>query len=196
MAGLFEDMNWTDGQINPSGIATEVYYIPKSDIETFPVVAASPTTAATNVQLSGDFVLKTDKRWFRLHSTQGKGELTFEAVGEKECKMFLNKGKFSFPDLNDAAKSHAKQALNSSLAYCVKLPHQTEKRYIILGDADYDTESKPTGNSGAEPGSAKGLNFEVEAPGFTPLPGYTGEIICTGETLDCATGVWTDNLLV
>ncbi len=191
MAGLFENMGWTDGQINPSGIGTEVYYIPKSDIATFPTIAASPTTAATNVQLSGDFVLKATKTWFRLHSTQGKGEVTFESTGEKECKMFVNKGKFSFPDINDAAKSHAKQAINSSLVYCVKLPHQSEKRYVILGDADYDTESKPTGNSGAEPGSAKGLSFEVECPSFTPLPGYTGDIVLTDGTLDCATGVFT-----
>lgn len=196
MAGLFENMGWTDGQINPSGISTEVYYIPKSDIETFPSVVASPATASANVMLSGDFVLKADKRWFKLHSTQGKGEVTFEVTGEKECKMMINKGKFSFPDLSDAAKSHAKQAANSSLVYVVKLPHQSESRYVVLGDKDYDSEVKVSGASGAEPGSAKGLTIEVEVPAFTPLPGYSGDIITTGQTLDCATGVWTANALV
>jgi len=190
---LFENMGWTDGQINPSGIGTEVYYIPKSDLAVggFPSVVAAPATAAENVQLSGDFTLKALKTWFRLHSTQGKGDVTFEPVGEKECKMVINKGKFSFPDISNAAKSHAKQALNPSLIYCVKLPHQSEKRYLIIGDADYDTESKVTGNSGAEPGSAKGLTFEVECPSFTPLPGYTGDIVLSDGTLDCATGVFT-----
>jgi hypothetical protein len=188
---IFTDMPWTDGQVNPSGIATELFYIPKSDIATFPVVVAAPATPGENVQLSGDFALKAGKTWFRLHSTQGKGEVTFEPIGEKECKLFMNKGKFVFPDISDAAKSHAKQSANSSLVYCTKLPHQSEKRYVILGDLDYDTETKPSGASGGEPGSQKGLTLEVEVPCFTPLPGYAGDIVLSNGTLDCATGVFT-----
>lgn len=189
--GLFADMTWTDGQVNPSGIATELFWIPKSDIATFPVVAAAPGTPAANVLLAGDFVLKPGKTFFRMHSTQGKGEVTFEPLGEKECKLFMNKGKFLFPDISDAAKSHAKMAANSSIVYVVKLPHQSEKRYVVLGDADYDTETKPGGNSGGEPGSQKGLNIEVEVPSFTPLPNYAGDIVLSDGTLDCATGVFT-----
>lgn len=193
MAGLFENMVWTDGQVNPSGIATELYYIPKSDIATFPTVAAAPATATANVNLNGDFVLKATKTWFKLSSIQGKGEVSFEPIGEKSCVMFKNKLKYAFPDITDAAKSHAKQAANSNLVYIVKLPHQSEKRYIVIGDSDYDTETKPTGNSGAEPGSSKGLTGEIECPSFTPLPGYTGDIVLSDGTLDCATGVFTTN---
>jgi hypothetical protein len=189
--GLFTDMGWTDGQVNPSGIATELFYIPKSDIATFPVVAATPATPTANVLLVGDFGLKAGKTWFRLHSTQGKGEVTFEPIGEKECKLFMNKGKIVFPDISDAAKSHAKQSVNSSLVYIAKLPHQSEKRYVVLGDLDYDTESKISGASGGEPGSQKGLTIEVEVPCFTPLPNYAGDIVLSDGTLDCATGVFT-----
>jgi len=190
--GLFADMLWADGQVNPSGIATELFYIAKSDIAAWPTVAASPATPAANVALVGDFTLVAGKTWFRLHSTQGKGELNFEAIGEKECKLFLNKGKFMFPDISDAAKSHAKQSANSSIVYVVKLPHQSEKRYVVLGDVDYDSEVKITGQSGGEPGSQKGITIEVEIPCFTPLPGYAGELVLTDGTLDCVTGVFTE----
>jgi hypothetical protein len=103
----------------------------------------------------------------------------------------MNKGKIVFPDISDAAKSHAKQSVNSSLVYIAKLPHQSEKRYVVLGDLDYDTESKISGASGGEPGSQKGLTIEVEVPCFTPLPNYAGDIVLSDGTLDCATGVFT-----
>jgi len=189
--GLFTDMTWADGQANPSGIATELFYIPKSDIKTFPVVVAGPATPLANVLLAGDFGLFPTKTWFRLHSTQGKGEVNFEPTGEKECKVFLNKGKFSFPDISDAARSHAKVTLNSSMIYIAKLPHSSEKRYVVLGDIDYDSEVKISGTSGGEPGSAKGLTIEVEVPCFTPLPNYDGVILLSNGSLDCTTGVFT-----
>lgn len=189
--GLFSDMNWPDGKVNPSGIATEVYYIPKSDIATFPVVSAAPASAADNVNLSGDFELEAGKTWFRLHSTQGKGKVTFEKTGEKESSMVLNKGMFSFPDIDEAAKNLAKLSINSSVVFVAKLPHQTEKRFVCLGHADYDSEVKVTGDSGDAPGSSKGLSIEVEVPDFTPLPGYTGDIVLSDGTLDCETGVFT-----
>ena len=103
----------------------------------------------------------------------------------------MNKGKALFPDISAAARSHAKQSANSNLVYIFKLPHQSEKRYVVLGDADYDTETKPQGTSGGEPGSQKGLTIDVEVPCFTPLPNYGGDIVLSDGTLDCTTGVFT-----
>lgn len=191
MAGIFQDMNWPDGKVNPSGIATELFYIPKSDIATFPEVAAAPATASENVSLSGDFVLAAGKTWYRLHSTQGKGKVSFEKIGEKEAGMVMNKGTFKFPDIDDAAKNLAKGTINSSVVFIAKLPHQTEKRYVVLGHIDYDSEVKVTGDSGDAPGSDKGITIEVEVPDFTPLPNYAGDIVLSDGTLDCSTGVFT-----
>jgi hypothetical protein len=191
MPGIFEDMNWPDGKVNPSGIATELFYIPKSDIETFPEVSAVPATAGENVSLSGDFVLKTGKTFYRLHSTQGKGKVKFEKTCEKECAMVLNKGTFKFPDVDDAAKNLAKGTINSSVVFVAKLPHQSEKRYVVLGHIDYDSEVKVNGDSGDAPGSDKGITVEVEVPDFTPLPNYTGLLELSGGSLDCSTGVFT-----
>lgn len=188
MADIFEDMQWADGKINPSGIATELFYIPKSHIKTFPGSVADPASATENVTLAGDFELESGKKWFRLHSTQGKGKVTFEKIGEKECGMVLNKGTFKFPDIDDAAKNLAKNSINSSIIFVAKLPHQTEKRYVVLGNIDYDSEVKVNGDSGDEPGSTKGLTIEVEVPDWTPLPNYEGQLMLTDGLLDCSTG--------
>ena len=132
MAGIFESLPWSDGKINPSGIKTEVFFIPKSDIATFPGMTATPITALANVSLDGDFVLKTGKTWKRLYTTQGKGKVDFEPIGEKDCKMFTVKGSFQFPDLDNAAKNLAKSAVNANMIYIVNLPHETEKRYVVI----------------------------------------------------------------
>ena len=184
-------MTWPDGKVNPSGIATELFYIPKSDIATFPTVKGTPTSAAENVMLSGDFELVTGQTFYRLHSTQGKGKVSFEKIGEKECGMVMNKGTFKFPDIDNAAKNLAKATINASVVFVAKLPHQSEFRYIVLGHIDYDSEVKVNGDSGDAPGSDKGITIEVEVPDFTPLPGYSGAIVLSDGSLDCETGVFT-----
>lgn len=191
MAGIFESLGWADGKVNPSGIKNEIYFCPKTDIATIPPITAAPATASENVSLSGDFVMVTGKTFYRLYSTQGKGKVTFEAIGEKDCKMFMNKATFKFPDLDDAGKSLAKSFVNANGIFIVPLPHESEHRYVMLGDEYWDCTVNVTGDSGDEPGSAKGITIEIEAPATTPLPNYKGLLSLPGFTLDCATGVFT-----
>lgn len=193
MADIFASLTWTDGQINPSGIKTTLYYCPKAYISSFPKVKTSPASAAENVSLDGDFTMVALKTFLTLYSTQGKGKVSWESLGEKDCKMFKNKGTFKFPDISDEAKSMAKEFINANCVFVVPLPHESEFRYVVLGDADYDVSVTISGDSGDEPGSAKGLTIEIEAPCTTPLPNYKGDLVLAGGTLDCATGVYTAN---
>ncbi len=193
MAELLASLEWADGQINPSGIKTIVYFALKSWIKTFPRIGGvlPPATPGENVVVTGDFEMVAGKTFLKLYSTQGKGKLDFEPLGEKDHKMFTNKGVFSFPDIGVAARSVAKQTLNSNVIMIVPMPHETEKRFIMLGDADYDTTITIKGTSGDKPGSEKGLTFEIEAPGTTPLPGYSGLLVLADGSLDCETGIFT-----
>ncbi len=191
MADLFASLTWTDGQINPSGIKTTLYYCPKAYITSFPKVKTSPASASENVALDGSFTMASLKTFLTLYSTQGKGKVSWETLGEKDCKMFKNKGVFKFPDISDEGKSIAKEFVNANCVFVVALPHESEHRYVVLGDADYDTTVTITGDSGDEPGSAKGLTIEIESPGTTPLPNYKGTLVLSAGELDCATGVFT-----
>ncbi len=188
---IFENLIWPAGKINPSGIKTEVFFIDKSFIKTWPAIDPVAATALANVTLVGDFELVALKKWNKLYTTQGKGKVDFEPIGEKDCKMFNNKGTFKFPDISNEAKSLAKSAINSNVVFVVPLPHETEKRYIVLGSKDYDLEVSVKGDSGDAPGSAKGITIEVTAPDTTPLPNYTGALVLTDGSLDCETGVFT-----
>lgn len=194
MADLFESILWTEGQINPSGLASEIYFCPKVNIVQggYPRPTQVPATASENVSLEGDFTMAAGKYFLRLYSTQGKGKVNWETLGEKDCKMFKNKGTFKYPDISDAGKSLSKQLINANCIVVVKLPHETEVRYVMLGDADYDTTVTITGDSGDEPGSAKGITIEIEAPCTTPLPNYKGALVLETGTLDCSTGIFTE----
>lgn len=191
MADLFASLPWADGQINPSGIKTTIYFCRKTNIASMPRIAAAPATPSENVNVAGDFEMAGESFFHTMYTTQGKGKLTFEAMGEKDHKMFLNKGSFSFPDISAAAKSLAKQTLNSNVVIIVALPHETEKRFIMLGDDDYDVTVTIKGDTGDKPGSEKGITFEIEVPSTTPLPGYTGSLQLENGVLDCETGVYT-----
>jgi hypothetical protein len=188
---IFESLTWPAGKVNPSGIKTLVYFIDKSFINAWPAIDPAPATAVANVTLTGDFGLVAGKKWNKLYTTQGKGKVDWEPIGEKDCKMFNNKGTFKFPDISNEAKSLAKSAINSNVIFVVPLPHETEKRYIVLGSESYDLEVSVKGDSGDAPGSAKGITIEVTAPDTTPLPNYAGTLALSDGTLDCETGVFT-----
>lgn len=191
MADLFKSLEWADGQINPSGIKTIVYYAPKSWIKTFPRIVSPVLTSEENIVVAGDFEMVTGKTFLKLYSTQGKGKVDWEPMGEKDHKMFLNKGSFSFPDIGVDARSTAKQTINSNIVVIVALPHESEKRFIMIGDADYDVTVTIKGTTGDKPGSEKGITFDIEAPCTTPMPGYAGALPLADGILDCESGVFT-----
>ena len=193
MADLMTSLEWADGQANPSGIRKEIFWAPKSWIQDTPRIVSNPLTPEENIIVDGDFVMKPGKTFLRLYSTQGKGKVFWEPMGEKDHKMFTNKGLFSFPDIGVKARSVAKATINSNIIMIARMPHGSEFRYVMLGDDDYDVTVSIKGDSGDKPGSDKGLTFEIESPCETPLPGYAGLLVLPDGSLDCATGIFTES---
>jgi hypothetical protein len=183
----FENLEWTDGKVNHSGIKSIAYWIPKSWIQAHPKIPDKPSTTADEIKLNGDYVLEDGKNWLTIYTTQGKGKVTFETLGEKDCKMFTNKGNLKYPDISTEAKAFAKGTVNSN---CVFVKPQPGNKYVVLGDEEYNLTVDTKGDSGDAPGSDKGLTIEISAPCVTPLPEYTGEIKLKTGTLDCEDGVF------
>lgn len=185
------DLNFQNGSVNPSGIATIVYFIPKAHITGWPVIENNPedaaATAAGIANYGGDFILAAGSNFTRLYSTFGKGKVTFEPVGEADCKMFVNKGNFSFPKLTDEARAFVKSTANGDFVFLIKHDNQL----YIIGHPDYPCTVSVAGDSGDAAGSAKGLTISIECPDTTPMPKYVGDLLLSDGTLDCATGVHT-----
>jgi hypothetical protein len=192
---LMANLRWADGQVNPSGIKTKLFLALKSEIVTHPKVVAAPATPAENVELAGDYEMAAGKTFIDIYSTQGKGKAWWESTGEKDHKMFLNKGSFKYPDISDEAKSMAKQLLNSNVVAVFLLPTGSGiPRAVVIGEEDFDTTVTNNGDSGDAPGTEKGLFFELEAPSFNPLPTYKGAIELPDGSYDCETGVFTPTI--
>lgn len=185
------NLDFKTGSVNPSGIVPIAYRIKKENITSFPSIVDTPvaeTTVALYANLVGDFVLKATKKFEKIYSTQGKGKVSFEPVGETDSRMYMNKATLSFPDITDEARAYAKEAANGDYVYVIPTPN---KRYHVLGSPDYRATSQVSGDSGDAPGSAKGLTINLECPDVTPLPRYVGALLLSDGSIDCDTGVFT-----
>ena len=183
-----EDINFQIGSVNPSGISDEVYYTPKQYIDEWPTIQndfENAATPAAYANYQGNFKMKANKVWNRLYTTQGKGKISWEYIGETDCKMVSNKASLSYPKLTDEIRAFAKYASNGDFVFIVR----HDAKYYVVGSPDYRATLTPNGDSGDAPGSAKGVTVDIECPDVTPLPVYTGIIPLSDGTLDCSTGI-------
>lgn len=185
------NLDFKIGGINPSGIGATIYRIAKGDILSWPTIADDPNAeagdAASLSTYDGDFSLKAGAKWDTIYNTQGKGKCTFEPTGETDCKMFTNKGSFSYPDLTPELLAFCKASVNGDFVFIAK----SAGRFHVIGSPDYRTVVNTNGDTGDSAGSSKGATFEIECPDVTPLPIYKGKIALTDGDLDCATGTFT-----
>ena len=186
------NLDFNIGSVNPSGIGTTIYRIRKRYITAWPTIENDPDKNDTLTEgdlatYVGDFVLVEGKVWQKIYSTQGKGSLSAETIGETDCKMFRNQLACSFPDLTAAALGFAKASVNDDYIYIAK----SAGRYHVVGSPDYRSETVATPASGDAAGSTKGISFTVECPDVSMLPVYAGAIVTDDGSLDCGTGVFT-----
>lgn len=188
----YKDLDFKIGCVNPSGIGETIYAVRKRDIKSWPKLVDDPDSTEAKgpgdlVSLVGDFILQEGKKFIRIYSTQGKGKLTFEPIGETDCKMFTNKASYSFPDLTPEAVGFSKMSVNDDFVYISK----SAGRWHVIGSPDYRTVTAISGDTGDAAGSAKGLSISVECPDATPLPIYLGKINLANGDFDCAKGEFT-----
>ena len=188
---MYANLDFNIGSVNPSGIGTTVYRIRKRYITAWPTIVDDPdATGATEsgmATLSGNFTTQSGKYWQKMYSTQGKGNITSETTGETDCKMFINHGSFSFPDLSAEALGFTKASVNDDFVYIAK----AAGRYHVIGSPDYRSTTSAAPASGDAAGSAKGIVFTVDCPDVTPLPIYAGTLELEEGTLDLSDGSLT-----
>lgn len=188
---MYANLDFKIGSVNPSGIGTTVYRIRKKHITAWPTISDDPdgenVTEEKMGSFTGNFVTENGKYWQKIYSTQGKGSITSEVTGDTDCKMFINHGNFSFPDLPADALGFAKASVNDDFVYVVK----AAGRYHVIGSPDYRSNTSVASTSGDAAGSAKGLTITVDCPDVTPLPVYSGTLELTEGTLALSTGVLT-----
>ena len=178
MAIQLADIDFTIGSVNPCGIGDTVYFIPKNQILSWPTIDddfESGSDINDYACYKGNFTLERNAKWLKLYSTQGKGKISWEYLGETDCKMVNNKATLSYPKLNVQGRAFAKYAANGDFVFIV----EHDGGFYVIGHPTYRATLTPNGDSGDAPGSAKGITIEIECPDTTPLPLYTGALRTT-----------------
>ena len=186
----FSNIEFNIGSVNPSGIADTVFFIRKTDIIRWPPITDDFTEAlfADGYVQYGDgqdnsFSLAADAVWHRLYSTQGKGKVSWDFLGERDCRQPVNRASMTFPKVTREAMAFAKHASNGDYVFIVK----HDGRYYIVGHPLYRTTVSVSGDSGDTAGSGKGLTVSVECCDTTPAPTYIGTLNFEDGVLDCET---------
>lgn len=186
------NLDFKIGSVNPSGIGTKIYRVARKDIASWPSIVddmddATATDPEDMSTYDGNITLATGKVFDEIYSTFGKGEASYEVIGEDDCKMFNNKLAISYPKLTAEASAFAKAAANGQFVYIFK----HDGKYRVIGSKDYPAVTNPNGNTGNTAGSAKGNTIEITAPDVTPLPIYEGTLALAGGSLNCKTDEFT-----
>lgn len=187
------DINFNIGSVNPSGIADVVFYIPKHYILGWPPFTVDVLAALMDDgyvkygdSVNDSFTLKTGCVWHRLYNTQGKGKISWEYAGERDCRVPVNKAEFSFPRITDEVRAFAKFSSNGDFVFIAK----QNKQYYVIGNQNYRATVTPSGDSGDSAGSAKGMTISLECCDTTPLPVYEGDLLLEDGILDCNTNTF------
>lgn len=181
MAFNFADLSWSDGAKNMGGIKTVGYYALIDDIDTFPELPTNPSSAAEEVTLDGDFVMKSQKYFHKLYSTMETAEVKDEVQGERDGKSFKHTAEFFFPGTSDDALAFAANANNSKMVFIFEEASGGNRR--VIGSVGLPAEVSCAFTTGKATADRKGMTVTVTSFGYTPAPLYDGVIHLNGEVV-------------
>lgn len=180
-----KSLGWCAGKTNLPGIRRRLYFIPKRDIVTWPT---RPETDAADLSkiasYVGSFTLGATAKWGYIDVLTKKSPVTCESQGEYPSKTFINKGTFVHAGVEEEATAFAAAANNDDYVYIVET---TNKKYRVLGNDLFETDTKPSLNFGQEGGADIGTTINVEVTDTCPAPFYVGEIITEDGTINPVT---------
>ena len=175
MAQNFDNLGWTDGQHSVPGIYPKVYFIPKSKILIWPVMAENPASAAQEVTFQGDFTLAELATWKEINCIDVKSQPTSEPQGEIRCVSVNNKLTIVISLTEEKASAFCKLANNTDLVYLFR--ERDSGKWRVVGSEMFTTLTKAGLNVGSAPTGERGVTIEVEATDIIPFPFYNGAIV-------------------
>ena len=157
----FTDLNknLVNGE-NMGGIAQTVYFGLHDDVATFPTKPAAPATLEAAGVLTGDIVMKTGKKMFKMYLTDDTGEFQIEPVGPKDGKSYVLHLKLFHPGLSKKVLGFMNATKNENLVFVV--PDNNGNSYVMgdaLRPATYEGPGDGAG-TGKATADARGIGME------------------------------------
>ena len=160
---MIEDLLFADGQDNDAGLAEEHYYALRSDIETFPTLAANPLTNSERAKLIGNYVMKSGKYFRKLYCTLETGSVVSTQVGERDGKSYENIATLFFPSDSTTLRGFLEAMKNSKIILLVR---QLDGSMLALGSEYISAElSANELTTGSQITDRKGATYSIRSIG-------------------------------
>ena len=170
---LQKSLAWCQGTPELPGVKRRIFYIAKADIADFPTLPHDDRGRTTSAVLSGDFVLKADRKWKFIDILPDKSQLTSEAQGELPSQTQLNKLTAVHPGVGEEATAAAAYINNTDSIFIVE---DMKGNYRVLGNDKWSTKATVTQDLGQGATGTTSTTINVEATDEVPAPFYKGVI--------------------
>ena len=169
----YKDMEWGDGAIQLPGIMQVVYAARKSDIVTWPVLAATGATMGALAKYTGNFEMAADATFKKVGVIVDESPIGSVSQGTKPSKTFLTTATFMHPGVEEEATGFARQANNDDLVYAFQ---QKNKKFRIVGNEMFQSETDIDQNLGGAVTDKMGTKLTVKVSDVCPPPFYEGTL--------------------
>lgn len=171
------DITHIDGAENNPGLKQAFWFARANDILTWPTLATSPTTADEKMKYTGNFTMKSGKRFYKGYMTWNEGGLIWSVQGPMDCKSYKHTLEIFRPGADAEAMALLATIKNDNLVFIVEDRDDVKR---VLGtegiSAKLDTSEGGTGKSAED---KKGDTMTFVSEGKTPPYIYAGAIPVT-----------------
>lgn len=187
-ADLYESLVHCKGETVLPGLRPEAWCIPKRLITKFPTLPAPSDEGATMESIAtykDDFGLAADSKFRSIDLLDTASNVKSESQGDKPSRTFLNSLTIKYAGTNEAATGFCRMANSDDFLYVVQ---QRDGKFRVIGNEMFETDTKPTQESGMAVTDAAGTTLEISVTDICPAPFYTGKLVTEDGVIDCATG--------
>lgn len=190
---IYDSIEACPGKKVLAGIRRRVYFVPKTDIVTWPKLpdlGGTEKDKATDMgalaTFVGNFALKADSYFHYIDLKDNASNVSYETAGELGSQLINNQATMIVAGSSKELAGFARQVKNDDLVYVYQ---EREGAFRVLGNEMFSTDTKPSGDTAAEATGAKTTTYAVQVYDDCPAPYYEGKLpLSATEELDCATG--------
>lgn len=167
-----QDLLRVCGDVNPPGIEITVFFVPISDIDTWPAFKTS-TGAGDTITLDGDIDLKANKTFFQFQMTTDTGLVKDTQVGGSS-KSFESMLEGFVPRTGAAQLEWARDMANACGVFIAKDANGVMR---VLGTPGRPAKAESQEiSTGAAASDESGNQFSFKSSQGSPAPVYEGVI--------------------
>lgn len=171
------DIKHTVGSENNPGLKQKFWFARAEDIKTWPTLAENPSTADEKMKYTGNFIMKSGKRFYEGYMTWNEGGLTWELQGKTDCKSYKSQLEVFKPGCDTNTLALLATIKNDNLVFIAD--DRDDVRRVLGTEGISAKMDTGTGGTGKTAEDEKGNRMTFVTEGKAPPYEYEGTIPTT-----------------